>query len=158
MSATTTMRRNGAWIVELITPIKDRTREITSVEINPPDFDTVIRWGRGEIPSTLALLAELSNLPEVLLRSLVYPDVDRIMTALVFVVPQIIKEDLENAAKPLAVPREDEGPVNEAVDPIDPRYPKVPGPIQRWPGPASVDEEEGDGSGISADIPNVATG
>lgn len=130
MSGHDTMRRDGGWTVELITPVKD----LGVIEFKPVGFDQVIRWTQGDIPSTLALMSELSGVPETVLRSLTFPDVDRVMFAFSAILPPGVRADFEKGAKPLATPRAElearEGPLN---DPVDPRFPLVDGQVQRFP-------------------------
>ena len=134
---TTTARKNGAWAVELITPIRDlQGKEITTIVIGQLTFDLSIKWSQAKIPSFLALLAILSNVPEQVLRTLVYPDVDRVLKAFFEVLPVAIQNDFTNGVLPIATPQE---ALPEAErhslppDPIDPRFPAADGPVQRFP-------------------------
>jgi hypothetical protein len=128
-----TLKRNGAWVVELLTPLHHQGRDIDEITISSPGFEHVIRWGMHEIPSTLALLSELTGLPEKLLRMITYPDVDRVMLAFTAMLPPAIQADFNKGARPFATPI-DELPVEQLVnDQIDPRYPHVDGPVVRMP-------------------------
>ena len=128
------LRRTGGWVIELAYPLKSRGGEITQIEIRRPTADAVIRWGKWEIPSTLALLAELCGLPEKVIRQLPNDDFDRVMFALINTVGPIIKGDIEAGNRPLASEEEQLPEAERGVplpDPIDPRFPAVDGPVRR---------------------------
>ena len=133
---TTTMRRFGTWVVELVTPIQYRDKEIRELVIRPPDLDLTLRWSNGRFPSTLSFLAELCNVPEKVLRTMVPPDIDRVLMAYYQVVPPSIQTDFTNQVRPLATP-EEEMPEHETWmdDPVDPRFPRADGPVERFDGP-----------------------
>jgi len=63
------LRKTGGWCVELNQPLKlGPNKEITAIEIRPTTADQMIRWGQQRIPSTLALLSELCDVPEKVLQ------------------------------------------------------------------------------------------
>lgn len=132
------LRRTGGWCIELQQPLRlGPTKEITQIEIRPTTADHMIRWGQQRIPSTLALLAELTDVPERVLRQLPSHDFDRVMRALIVgIMPEVMKVDVEQGTRPLATP-ESEIPEQEAYvpppDQIDPRFPAVDGPVVRMP-------------------------
>lgn len=126
---TTTIRRTGGWCVELTRPLSYNGKQIDEIEIQPANLSHVIRWGNGRIASTLAFAAELTGLPEQVLRTLVYPDVDRFMLALTAVMPEPIRADYAAGNKPLYT-SDDELPDAFLTDPEDPRYPKMEGPVR----------------------------
>jgi len=156
-----TLKRTGQWAVELLTPLHHQGREITEIVISPPGFEHVIRWGLQEIPSTLALLAELTGLPEKLLRMITYPDVDRVMLAFTALMPATIQADFSKGTRPFATPI-DELPVDQIInDQIDPRYPHVDGPVQRniepvpvsrMPAPSRRESPEPSNGGLAAPL------
>lgn len=172
-----TLKADGGWDVELIKPLKHSNGTvITTISIRPTELDQTIRWGSQEIPSTLALLSEMSGVPESLLRTLTYPDVDRVMLAYSQVIPTLIRTDFENGSRPFATPDdelsdEDKASVGNAVDP---RFPKVAGVVHRYkkpepaaapvPTPPAPDNvpaaqqspPEDDESGLSAAPPEIA--
>lgn len=155
-----TLKRDGSWIVELLVPLKHNDKEVAEITIQSPGFEHVIRWGRGEIPSTLALLAELCDLPEKLLRTIKYPDVDRVMLAFTAMMPPMIQADFQKGEKPLAS-EEEELPADAppVVDQIDPRFPNVAGPVRRFQTPPppikGAEPQETEGSGIGIDPPET---
>jgi hypothetical protein len=157
------LRKTGGWCVELQQPLKHGPKhEINQIEIRPCTADHMIRWAQEKIPSTLALLSELSDVPERLLRQLPSHDFDRVMLALAHLLPNIIKKDWEEGNRPIATPDE-ELPAHEAYvpapDQVDPRYPSAQGPVVRMPPgpimapPKPTPEEMGDGSGLNMAIP-----
>jgi hypothetical protein len=130
------MRNDGTFVVELYTPLKHQNREIEYIVIQAPRYEHSIRWNRGEIPSGFALLAELTNLPERLLRQVTNPDIDRITFAL-FAQAKFAQTDVFEGKIPLATPDEQlpEDMETPIVDQVDPRFPHVEGPIKRFPAP-----------------------
>jgi hypothetical protein len=150
------MRRTGGWVVELAVPIKHGSATIDTIEIRPPTIDTVVRWGEGGFPSSMALLADLSGVPERVLRQISYPDADRVMMALYNIVPQQLKTDFTSGnGRPLATPADElppEEPGARPVDQTDPRFPADPmvrPTVIRRPEPV-------DGPGMSLDMPAPA--
>lgn len=137
--ASTTLGRDGSWVVELMRPLHYDGREVAEIVLQPIELSHVIRWSRGEIPSTLALAAELSGLPEKLLRQLAGPDVDRFFVALVALMPEAIRNDYAQGTRPLAsddaVLPSTSPPLS---DPEDPRYPKLDGIVRASKGPDPV--------------------
>jgi hypothetical protein len=159
-----TLKRDGSWVVELLMPIKDnQNRDINEITISSPGFEHVIRWGTQEIPSTLALLSELTGLPEKMLRTITYPDVDRVMLAFTAILPPAIKADFAKGARPFATAMDELPPGPPLNDPIDPRYPRVDGPVQRMPssmpGPKVVPSPDtpaqSDDGGVVAAMPET---
>ena len=141
----TTIKRDGGWTIELITPIGT----VDQLDIQPVSLDHTIRWARREIPSVLALLAELTGIKESELIKLKGQDSDRVFVAFSFIVPQQIKKDFEEGNRPLATLPEDMTDaqryeqIDSQVDELDPRFPKVDGPVQRFKQPNEVAETGG---------------
>ncbi len=131
------MRRDGTFVVELFTSLKYQNREVDHIIIQAARLEHTIRWNRGDIPSGFALLSELSNLPERLLRQAMGPDIDRITLAL-FTQAKFAQGDIFEGRRPLATPDEqlpEEKPETKLGDQIDPRFPHFEGPIKRFPTP-----------------------
>jgi hypothetical protein len=149
------MRRTGGWVVELAVPIKHGSTTIDTIEIRPPTIDTVVRWSDGTFPSSMALLADLSGLPEMVLRQITYPDADRIMMALYNVVPQPLKSDFTNAVRPLATPLDELPPDEPGARPVDQTDPRFPAdPMVRPLGVRRAPEPPG--PGMALDMPTSA--
>jgi hypothetical protein len=159
-----TLRKTGGWCVELFVPLKWGARTIDAIEIRSPTIGILTRWQRGDIPSSMALLAELSDIPESILNTITYPDADRVLLAMYNAVPKPIQSDFSEGARPLATPPE-VAPVPVpgsrplAVD--DPRFPKHDGTLSQpdpepepapAPAPAPASAPHG-GIGISMDGP-----
>ncbi len=128
------LRKTGGWCVELQQPLKSHTGDITAIEIRPLTGELIIRWTNFEIPSILALLSRMCDLPERLLRQLPQQDFDRVMTALMVAVGPNVKAECESGKRLLATP-DDELPAPEQVvpplDQRDPRFPDPGGPVVR---------------------------
>jgi hypothetical protein len=164
------LRRTGGWCVELQQPLKGNSGDIPAIEIRPTTADQIIRWAQGQIPSTLALLSELCGVPERTLRQLPNQDFERVMLAMTYLMPAIVKADWEKGDRPLATPNEELVQQEDYVpppDPVDPRFPLVDGPVRRMPpnppanakGPvaSSVPEPEGDAALMNMAAPPVIT-
>jgi hypothetical protein len=139
------LRRTGGWMVELMVPIKHGAKTIDAIEIRAPSIGLLTRWQRGDIASSMALLAELSDIPESILNTITYPDADRVLMALFNAVPKPIQTDFTNGTRPLATPPE------EAPEPVpgsrplavdDARFPMHEGTLSKpepvAPAPASA--------------------
>jgi hypothetical protein len=126
------LRRTGGWCVELMVPIKVGVKEVDQIEIKPPTIAVMTRWQRGDIPSSMALLAELSGVPEMALTNISYPDADRVLLALYSVVPKPMQADFTAGARPLATPEELMPEPEAGTRPLaqdDPRFPQHDGPV-----------------------------
>jgi hypothetical protein len=145
------LRKTGGWCVELMRQITYKGKTIDQIEIRSPDLSQVARWGRGEVPSSMAMLAELSDVPEVALLSLTYPDVDRILLAYFQTIPKSMQDDFSSGRISLVTPPEllpeDQG---RADDPIDARFPKSDGPVTRFVQPTTASPQpKPDTDGVS---------
>jgi hypothetical protein len=154
----TTIKKDGGWTVDLSNPIG----KIDKLDIQPVSLDHTIRWARREIPSVLALLAELTGVKESLLKKLTGQDADRIFIAFSFIVPQQIKKDFEEGARPLATPVEamtgaqQYEEIDSQVDEQDPRFPKVDGEVQRFrQTPEELVETTTDTGSVDISAPDV---
>jgi hypothetical protein len=147
------LRRTGGWCVELAVPVKHGMQTIDAVEIRAPSIETVVRWGQGEFPSSMALLAELSGVPEMVLRQITYPDADRIIMALYSVMPQPLKNDFTNAVRPLATPPDQLPPEEPGTRPVDQTDPRFPADPMLRPGSVHRFEPVG-GPGVAFDTPD----
>lgn len=156
------LRRTGGWCVELQQPLKlGPTKEITQIEIRPMTADHTIRWAQEKIPSTLALLSELCDVPERALRQLYHQDFDRVMTALGGVVSNVVKKSWEEGSHPLSTPDELLPAQEQYVPPVDqqdPRFPDAGGPVVRIPPgpmvrPPPLRDPAEDGGGMNMTMP-----
>lgn len=134
MTGYTTIKRNGGWTIELSNPIGI----VNELIIQPVTLDHTVRWARSEIPSFLALISELTGIKESLLKQLTGTDSDRMFIAISFILPPQIKKDFEDGTRPLATPVElmtgaqKYEEIDSDVDELDPRFPKVNGPVKRF--------------------------
>lgn len=126
------------WAVTLLRPLKIPGREDVAVlKLRPFTLHDTARATRGEFRSTLALLAEISNIPEPVLNGMTYPDVDRVMIAFMSLLPQGVKDNISTGKLPFFSPPEEltaEETYEHAdqVDDVNPLFPKVGGPIKRF--------------------------
>jgi hypothetical protein len=124
-------------------------RKLTSLDVDACRLDHLVRWQEGQIASSMALLAELTRMPEMQLMMLTFPDADRVLAAFLEIVPTPIRDDISNGKVPLSVTRP---PVNEDNDEVEevaarartaPSWPNAPAvnvpPVARPPaGPPGV--------------------
>jgi len=141
---TTTLKRDNSWIVELNTPIQSHQGEIDVLVLKPMSLEQIVRWGREEIPSQLALLAEMCGVQERLLRLLVAPDIDRVLIAFSAMLPQSVLTSLRERGTPLATPEEKIAQDPQQQVPVpdqqDPRFPHVDGEVKRFPTPPQFNQ------------------
>ena len=145
-----TNRRAGGWCVELIVPITgEGGRQITQIELVPPTMDQMIRWGRKEIPSSLALMAELCNVQERYLRNISSIDNARVWEGWLRVVPPDIRTDFQKGTVLLATP-DDQLPPSHRPAPLNPLFPapREGGPVEQFPEHSARVETPEDGIGI----------
>jgi hypothetical protein len=153
-----TLKLSGAWVVELHRPLMFKGKEVTQVEIKPPNWDMQIRLANQEVTSMLGMLAEMCGLPEQLLREMTYPDVDRVMMAFHSCLPPIMREDFQSGKFVLATPKDQlPEPAEVGVsDQDDPRFPKMEGQVKKFTAPPQVnipDRKKDTGTGVNIDAP-----
>jgi hypothetical protein len=130
------MKREGGWWIELRHPLRYNNQVVDVIKIRPMSMDDVIKYSDGRISSNVGLLAYLCGVPERALLEMNYAeDMDRVMSALINMMPVVLRD--EYARRPQITPS-DQLDHEEAVsgvtavnDPIDPRFPKVDGPVTR---------------------------
>jgi hypothetical protein len=93
----------GNFVVELYLAIKYEGKKIEDLIIHAANFGHSVRWEHKEIPSALALLSELTDLPERLLLQISGSDVDRVKTAFSVQAPFAYK-DVVNGNRPWGTP------------------------------------------------------
>src|SRR5262245_6902093 len=96
----------GGFIVELTVPVEYAGQAIDRVDIAPARFDHRLRYDEGLIPSTLALLCELTGLAEGALRQISITDMERVAGAFMLVLPPHIAADVRKGSfRRVFVPR-----------------------------------------------------
>lgn len=136
-------KRDGSWVVELATPLHSSAgRAVDEIRIRPLSIGQLVRWNSGEIPSILFLMSELTDVPEMLLRQITFPDVDRLMLVFASMMPPVIQQAMTQQTRPMATPAElmppETHPEMRVNDQVDPRFPHVDGPVRRFPVPPVV--------------------
>jgi len=99
-----TYDRLGGRTIELLIPFETQGRKIDAIHLKAVMFDHTLRWQRGAFASSLALLAALSGENEGVLRMLRYPDVDRVLGAMMDMLPEAIRNDITAGVIPKAAP------------------------------------------------------
>jgi hypothetical protein len=135
-------RRDGSWVVELAIPLQHAGKQLDELRLKPLSMGQLVRWNNEQIPSVMALMAELTDLPELLLRQITFPDVDRVMLVFASMMPPVIQQAMTNGSRPMATPDQllPQGYTadTQVVDQSDPRFPHVDGPVRRFPAPPVV--------------------
>lgn len=104
-------RRDGSRRIELFIPFEHAGKKIEALDIAAPQLDHTLRWTRGEIPNPLTLLSGLTGQPEIVLRQLRYPDVDRVLVAFLGVLPESIRDSIAQRLFQTAEPEQPVAPV-----------------------------------------------
>lgn len=84
-------------------PFETQGRKIEAVTLKAVCFDHLLRWQRGQFQSSLALLVALSGESEAVIRMLRYPDTDRVLDAMMGMLPEAIRTDITNGVIPKPV-------------------------------------------------------
>ncbi len=91
-------KRDGSHVIELFVPVTWNMATFDSVHIRPILFDHVERYQAGEYPSLLALLSELTHMPEEKMRAIGFIDFQRVMSAFTMMLPDQIKGHVQREA------------------------------------------------------------
>jgi hypothetical protein len=164
-----TSKRDGSWVVELIVPLHHNGADISQLVIRPATMEHVARWADKDnpIPSIMALMAELTNIPERVLKLIQYPDADRLQNVFAVMLPPLIRDHPREMFTPEdQLPPADIDGMAMPVDQQDPHFPHSPEPVKkRFTEPPKfnipdrlkpkVDEPKSDttGMGMDAGIP-----
>ena len=103
------MDEMGGRTIKLFIPFEFNGKKIESITLAPMCFGHLLRWGTGDWKDSLALVVELAGVEEGVIRSLRYPDVNRVMEAFLAMMPTEIQQDIANGTIPqkqLATPEE----------------------------------------------------
>lgn len=92
--------RLGGRLIELLIPFEFQGRKIEQIALKPICFDHMLRWQQGAFQSSLALLVALSGENEATLRMVRYPDADRVLAAMMEMLPDAIRTDITNGVIP----------------------------------------------------------
>lgn len=121
-----TQDRIGGRTIELLIPYEHQGRKIEVIHLKPIMFDHMLRWQQGAFASSLVLLVAISGETESTLRMLRYPDVDRVLDAMMSMLPDAIRQDIVNGVIP-------KGPAPPAEIPETMNGPAAPEPTLDQP-------------------------
>lgn len=113
-----TLRKDGGRTIELLLPFKHEGKSVTLIGLAPVTWGHTLKWQGGEYTKSLDLLFELCEQPEAVIRSLRYPDVDRVMTQFFDMLPPEIRESIANGTIPQKIalpPAGVEVPIEEVI-------------------------------------------
>jgi hypothetical protein len=117
--------KSGGRRIELFIPFEYEGKVVEAVEIDAPQFDHVIRWQEGEYKNALALLSAMSGMTQLCLRKLRYPDAERVFSAFMDMLPEVIRGDVQTGVAPRSVEAREELRISpaqrEAIERVTPR-------------------------------------
>src|SRR4051812_16393733 len=121
----TEVRRDGSRTVALLMPFTHLGQNVEQVTFKPVVLDVTLRWQEGAIGGVLALMSELTGLPEHMLGQLRYPDADLVMDHFMAHLPKPISSSIANGEIPVPLaPIEPEA--TEAFPPMPRMGPQQP--------------------------------
>lgn len=100
-------------------------------------LDHTLRWNEGKFTNSLALLADLSGMPEILLRQIRYPDVDRVFSEFLMHVPGHVRDAINAGEIPLPrieVNADAEPPQADESAILEPQSKEPFNPVDPWDG------------------------
>ena len=102
----------GGRTVDLFIPFDHNGKKVERIALAAFRFGDTLRWTDGDFPTSLALLVELAGVDETVIRSLRYPDADRVMEAFLAQLPADLRDDIANGRIP-AKQQENPAPPSE---------------------------------------------
>jgi hypothetical protein len=95
------MDNNGGRTIHLFIPFDYKNKKVTSISLAAPCLGHALRWTEGDWSSAIALLVELAGVDEAVIRSLRYPDADRVMDQFLTMLPPDIRSDIADGRIPV---------------------------------------------------------
>ena len=102
------MDKSGGRTVHLFIPFEYNGKRIESITFSPVMFGHTLRWTAGEWRQSIDLLVELAGVEDAVVRSIRYPDADRVMEAFLSMLPPEIRDDIANGRIPEKQPTPEE--------------------------------------------------
>jgi hypothetical protein len=96
----TTNTKEGGRKVELFLPFMVGDKNIVAIEFSPVTWGHTLDWQAGKYQRTFDLMLDLAGVDDTVLRGLKYPDVDRVVTAFMELLPTEIRDDMANGHIP----------------------------------------------------------
>ncbi len=111
----TTLRKDGGRTIELFLPFEHGGESITQIDLAPVTWNHTLKWQGGEYDKSTDLLFDLAEQSEDIIRSIRYPDIDRVMAQFFEMLPSEIREAMAAGTIPrkVTVPKLDEITENE---------------------------------------------
>lgn len=126
----TTLRKDGGRNIELFLPFEHKGEMISVIGLAPVTWSHTLKWQGGEYSKSTDLLFELAEHSEDIIRSIRYPDVDRVMTQFFEMLPPEIRDSIANGTIPrkVVVPNVEESTEQSEPEPINSIYDQYQGP------------------------------
>lgn len=99
-----TQTKKGGRRVDLFLPFSVGDKKITCIEFGPVTWGHTMDWQAGKYAKSIDLMLDLAQVDGEVLRGLMYPDVERVLTAFMDLLPNEIREDLAAGRVPGEVP------------------------------------------------------
>jgi len=108
------MDKGGGRTIHLFIPFEFKGKTVSTIVLAPVCLGHTLRWAKGEFKDSNALLVELAGVEEGIIRSVRYPDADRMMEAFISMLPPDIRQDVAAGNVP-PKPFEDDPPEEQPV-------------------------------------------
>jgi hypothetical protein len=95
------MDKNGGRTIHLFIPFEYKNKKVETITLSAPCLGHALRWTEGDWSSAIALLVELAGVDEAIIRSLRYPDADRVMDQFLTMLPPDIRTDIADGRIPV---------------------------------------------------------
>jgi hypothetical protein len=95
------MDKNGGRTIHLFIPFEYKNKKVETITLAAPCLGHALRWSEGDWPSAIALLVELAGVDAAVIRSLRYPDADRVMDQFLTMLPPDIRTDIADGRIPV---------------------------------------------------------
>lgn len=114
----TTLRKDGGRDIALFLPFEHGGESITQIGLAPVTWNHTLKWQGGEYNKATDLLFDLAEQSEDVMRSVRYPDIDRIMTQFYEMMPPEIRDAMAAGTIPrkVTLPKFDEVIENDVQD------------------------------------------
>ena len=98
-----TLNKTGGKTIQLFIPFDFNGKRIESITLSPLRLGHALRWNEGAWKTSVALLVELADVEEAVIRELRYPDADRVMESFLTMLTPDIRDDIINGRVPTGV-------------------------------------------------------
>ena len=94
------MDKSGGRTIHLFIPFEHNGKRIESITLSPIMLGHTLRWGAGDWQQSIDMLVEVAGVEDAVIRSLRYPDANRVMESFLSMLPPDIRDDIANGRIP----------------------------------------------------------